>query len=250
MKTNKLVTLFAALLLATVCFGQTATTVTTLATAITDTTTATAVLTSATNVAANGTLYFTDGETMTVLGSYVSGTTVPVARGAQGTRAIKHAALVQVAVFAPGNQARVGLRSGILPGGEPRGACTAANEAVLPIYNSVLGTRYDCIGSVWVKTGGTPGTTSFCITTGATPTCTPVTGVGARTLAGSATLASNASVITFSPGFASATSYACVGNDVTTRANVVQVVTTSATSITITNTTGASDVISWSCSGY
>jgi hypothetical protein len=41
-----------------------------------------------------------------------------------------------------------------------------------------------------------------------------------------------------------------VANDLTTRANPVQVANTSSSSITITNTTGASDVINYLCTGY
>jgi hypothetical protein len=40
-----------------------------------------------------------------------------------------------------------------------------------------------------------------------------------------------------------------VANDVTTRANPVQMVPASATTATITNTTGGSDVIQWVCIG-
>jgi hypothetical protein len=49
--------------------------------------------------------------------------------------------------------------------------------------------------------------------------------------------------------FTSTTSYFCVANDVTTRANPVQMVPASATTATITNTTGGSDVIQWVCVG-
>jgi hypothetical protein len=237
MKNNFLKSLAALALACGLCSAQTTTTMTTLSQAVTDTTSTTFTLASATGVAANGTLYLTDGETVTVLGSYTSGTSVPVARGAQGTKAIKHVSGQQVAVFPPGNAARVGVRNGILPGGEPRGACTAATEAVLPIFNSVLGARYDCLGGQWVRTG-MAGSTLYCgATSGATATCTPVSGVGARTIGGIATLAGSTQVLTFLPAFSSSSSYSCVGDDITTRANPVQVVATSATSITITNTT-------------
>jgi hypothetical protein len=63
------------------------------------------------------------------------------------------------------------------------------------------------------------------------------------------TLAGNTQVVTFAPGFSATTSYTCVANDVTTRANVVQAVPTSATTMTITNTTGAADAINWICIG-
>lgn len=68
---------------------------------------------------------------------------------------------------------------------------------------------------------------------------------------GQSTLSSNSAIITFpaSTAFTSTTSYSCVANDVTTRANPVQMVPTNGTSATITNTTGATDVIQWMCSG-
>jgi hypothetical protein len=40
-----------------------------------------------------------------------------------------------------------------------------------------------------------------------------------------------------------------VANDVTTRANVVQMIPASGATATITNTTGGSDVIQWICVG-
>jgi hypothetical protein len=71
-----------------------------------------------------------------------------------------------------------------------------------------------------------------------------------RIFAGHSTLSGSAAVITFpAPAFTATTSYECVANDVTTRANVVQMVTTSSSTATITNTTGATDVISWICAG-
>jgi hypothetical protein len=101
------------------------------------------------------------------------------------------------------------------------------------------------------RSSGTP-YVSFCgATSGATVNCANVNpGTNAHIIGGSATLASNASVVTFAPGFTSTATFTCVGNDITTRANPVQVALTSATSVTITNTTGASDVIQWMCVGY
>jgi hypothetical protein len=66
---------------------------------------------------------------------------------------------------------------------------------------------------------------------------------------GTSTLSSNAATITFPVAFTSTTSFNCVANDVTTRANVVQMVPASASTATITNTTGGSDVIQWVCLG-
>ena len=92
----------------------------------------------------------------------------------------------------------------------------------------------------------------FCgATTGSTTCANTATNGTARVIGGIATLASNSAVISaISPAFTSTTTYACVANDLTTRASPVQVANTSASSITITNTTGASDVINWVCVGY
>jgi hypothetical protein len=66
---------------------------------------------------------------------------------------------------------------------------------------------------------------------------------------GTSTLSTSTAVITFPFSFTATTSYNCVANDITTRANPVQMTPTSASTATITNTTGASDVIQWICVG-
>lgn len=71
-----------------------------------------------------------------------------------------------------------------------------------------------------------------------------------KVLVGTYVLASNTSAVTgVSPAFSSSTSYNCVANDVTTRANVVQALPVSGSAFTITNTTGATDTISVICAG-
>jgi hypothetical protein len=92
----------------------------------------------------------------------------------------------------------------------------------------------------------------FCgATTGAASCANTDTAGTGRVFSGIATLASNSAVISaISPAFTSTATFACVANDLTTRANPVQVANTSASSITITNTTGASDVINYVCVGY
>lgn len=81
-------------------------------------------------------------------------------------------------------------------------------------------------------------------------TCSPATPAATTKIyAGQSTLSSNAAVITFPTLFAATTSYRCLANDITTRANPVQMISTSTSSATITNTTGASDVINWICIG-
>lgn len=114
-------------------------------------------------------------------------------------------------------------------------AAQAGNISVaLPINTGALTTAYFC--------GSTSGNAA-CANT--------ATGGTARVIGGIATLASNAAVISsLVPTFTSTATYTCVANDLTTRANPVQVANTSSSSITITNTTGASDVINWLCVGY
>lgn len=80
-------------------------------------------------------------------------------------------------------------------------------------------------------------------------TCAPAQGVRYQTYVGESTLSANTATITFPAAYASTTSFFCVANDVTTRANPVQMVPASTTTATITNTTGATDVIQWICTG-
>jgi hypothetical protein len=105
-------------------------------------------------------------------------------------------------------------------------------------------------------TTGTRGPTilynSFCGSTAGNGTCANMTnGATVHLIGGIATLSSNSAVISgISPAFVSTSTMECWGQDITTRANPVQVISTSTSSVTITNTTGASDVVNWSCLGY
>lgn len=101
------------------------------------------------------------------------------------------------------------------------------------------------------QTGALP-TAYFCGATSGSTTCANTATNGtARVFGGIATLSSNTAVISgISPAFTSTSTFTCVANDLTTRANPVQVANTSTSSITITNTTGASDVINYICVGY
>lgn len=91
-----------------------------------------------------------------------------------------------------------------------------------------------------------------CGTIAANGACTnsqPAAGVP-HIVTGIATLASNTSTITgLSPAFTSSSTYYCVANDITTRANPVQAVPASGSTVTFTNTTGATDNISFMCIG-
>lgn len=240
------------LLCAAGLFAQTATTSTTLTAAITERSASSVSLASATNVFANGFLLI-DNEVMAVTGSYVSGSlTVPVRKGASGTAGVTHAVSSTVYVFAPGLQARLGILGGQLPGSVPTGACTrgVGSASVLPVFNTTNGQKYDCLNSNWTATGEA-GTVIFCGATSGNATCANATGVAARSIGGIATLVANSAVISgISPPFVSTSTFTCTANDITTRANPVQVVNTSTSSVTITNTTGATDVISWNCVGY
>lgn len=99
-------------------------------------------------------------------------------------------------------------------------------------------------------TAGGLSTQLYCGSTGVgNQTCSATAAAGTtKVYAGHSTLASNAAIITFPTAFAS-TTYDCVANDITTRANPVQMLSTSSSTATITNTTGASDVINWVCVG-
>lgn len=99
----------------------------------------------------------------------------------------------------------------------------------------------------WV---GVPAIIACGATSGGTANCANTFVVTPKIYYDSATLASNASVITLSPGFTSTTTAVCTASDITTRANVVQCVVTNGTTLTITNTTGATDVISYIAVGY
>jgi hypothetical protein len=81
-------------------------------------------------------------------------------------------------------------------------------------------------------------------------TCANTSGATYKVLSGTYLLAGNTSTIVgILPAFTSSTSFNCVANDITTRANVVQAIPASGTSVVITNTTGATDLISMICAG-
>ncbi len=83
-------------------------------------------------------------------------------------------------------------------------------------------------------------------------TCSPAAAGGVyHVISGQSTLSSNAAVITFPAGmvFTSTTSFACTATDQTTVTNPVKAVPSAANTMTLTDTTGASDVIGWVCAG-
>lgn len=101
-----------------------------------------------------------------------------------------------------------------------------------------------------INTGGYPVVNSCGSTGSGNQTCSIAAATGkTQVYVGSSTLAANSAIITFPNAYTSATSYFCVANDVTTRANPVQMVPTNTITATITNTTGATDVVQWMCVG-
>lgn len=99
-------------------------------------------------------------------------------------------------------------------------------------------------------TGGMPVVIACGATTGSTTCGNTATGATAKMYFGTATLASNTATITLGVGFTSSSTFQCIAQDQTTRANPSQAVPASATTFTLTNTTGASDVLAWACFGY
>lgn len=78
--------------------------------------------------------------------------------------------------------------------------------------------------------------------------CTPAAASGnTHAYQGLSTLSSGAATITFPVTFASATSWSCVANDVTTPANTITMVPSAGTTAVLTGT--GSDVIRWLCFG-
>lgn len=81
-------------------------------------------------------------------------------------------------------------------------------------------------------------------------TCGNTTATNFHVVTGTYLLSGSTSAVTgISPAFTSSTSWNCVANDITTRANPVQAIPQSGTAFTITNTTGATDLISVICAG-
>lgn len=140
-------------------------------------------------------------------------------------------------------------------GGSVTGTYTLAGTPTLtsptitsPVISTITNTGTLTLPSA---TGGVPVLLDCGATGSGSQTCSPVAATAATKIyAGTSTLAANTAVITFPTAFAATSSYQCVANDITTRANPVQMLSTSTTTATITNTTGATDNINWVCVGY
>jgi len=123
--------------------------------------------------------------------------------------------------------------SGTVTVAAPTGAL-GTPTVTLPALTGSLATGYSCGASL--AAGGTCPNTSL--------------GGTGHFVVGTFLLAGNTSaVVGISPAFTSSTSWNCVANDITTRANPVQAIPQSGTAFTITNTTGATDLISVICAG-
>jgi hypothetical protein len=184
----------------------------------------------------NGPLYFEatagSGPLAGILGSASNTLKVVQTDGATAAALLASSATVGTAGTTAGSVVFNNATSGSITLSPPTGALGSVSQ-VLPDYAAALPAVFSC---------GSTGTGS--------QTCAPATANGKTQIYnGQSTLSSNAATITFPNTFTSTTSYFCVANDVTTRANPVQMVPASATTATITNTTGGSDVIQWVCVG-
>jgi hypothetical protein len=117
---------------------------TTLGAAVTSEGTTTVVVASATGITANRTMLQVDRERLAV--NAVSGTTLTVQRGADGTKAATHASGATVYLGGP-TQFGETYQSG---------SCTAANLAVLPVLWAQGGFIYQCNAGTWSQSNQTP----------------------------------------------------------------------------------------------
>lgn len=123
-----------------------------------------------------------------------------------------------------------------------------AKTLTAPVIATISNTGTETLPT---NTGGIPVLYSCGATTGATTCANTSGGATARVFSGIATLASNSAVISgISPAFTSTATFACTSNDQTTIGNPTKVLNTSSSSITISDTTGASDAVAYVCIGY
>jgi hypothetical protein len=131
------------LALASLAFGQSSFTTTTLAAAVADTSSTSITVASATGFTAGSTSVYIDRELMYVVS--VSGTVIGVRRGSSGTRAATHPTA---------SVARVG-NTQLFGSFERSGSCTSTNEVILPVFDVNTGRAYSCINSLWTETRST-----------------------------------------------------------------------------------------------
>lgn len=147
----------------------------------------------------------------------------------------------------------------VMPGGALTVGTAGTSAAAIGLKNATSGTitiapPTGALGTVTntmpAITGGVVAGFSCGATGVGNQTCSPTAVNGQMHMYnGSSTLSSNVATITFPVAFTSTSTFFCVANDITTRANPVQMVPASASTATITNTTGASDVVQWICAG-
>lgn len=150
----KKLTLLFTLLFASLGFGQTLMVTTTLSAANTNSSAQKLVVTSATGINApsttdntKATFLYVDRELLYV--TAVSGTTVTVVRGQEGTVGTTHASGAVVFVIPAYLSTSQGGPVGS-PGGAG-GSCTRTNELLLPRLNYSTGIISDCLGGQWVS---------------------------------------------------------------------------------------------------
>jgi len=124
------------------------------------------------NNGAIASIVFIDQEALGV--QSISGTTIGVIRGYGGTRSTAHASGTTTYIGPPNYYVSF----------PQAGACTAANQVVLPTINITSGLQYNCLGGVWVAINplptklffpaGTASVTSFNLPTGVAPTTSAV----------------------------------------------------------------------------
>jgi len=118
-----------------------------------------AAFTSVSQAIAVGQELFVDLEAMTVLS--ISGTTLTVRRGVDGTRAMSHAS---------GATVLSGPSNAFQQADPPYGSCTTATQIVVPWVNVSNGNVWLCRASVWKATNIQPITfnslTPYCLGTG------------------------------------------------------------------------------------
>jgi len=168
-KNMKIAALLFGLVLSASAFGQTILTMTTLSAAVPSSVSSTTTtgqmgivsVASATNInapapitaliatPATSTYLYVDRELMDVRA--LSGTTVTVVRGAQGTAATSHASGAIVFVIPGSLSTWIASQGTGQPQSIPAGSCTRANELVLPRIDIRTGTISDCNGGQWVN---------------------------------------------------------------------------------------------------
>jgi hypothetical protein len=148
------------LALASLSYGQTSLVQTTLSAAVTSTSTQTVTVASATGIATPSnsaqTVLFVDQEAMYV--TAVSGTSINVFRGYQGTPVQTHVsgARVLVGPISNGVSAFNSLTIGVNAAGDLGGSCTAANTLYTPQLNIKNGNQWLCstVTLTWVPGWG------------------------------------------------------------------------------------------------